>query len=107
MIGDNRPFVAALITLDADALGPWAKSHGLPETSTATDLHDNPELLADLQHAVDSANSKVSQAESIRKVRVLANDWTEAGGQMTPSMKVKRNVVMEECATDIASIYGS
>ena len=106
VIGDNRPFVAALITLDPDALGPWAKSRGLPEDSTPMDLRENAELLADIQHAVDAANSKVSQAESIRKFRVLGTDWTELGGQMTPSMKVKRNVVMDECASDIAAVYG-
>lgn len=105
VVGDGKPFVAALVTLDADALGPWAKAHGLPEESTAADLRDNPELLADLQHAVDAANSKVSQAESIRRFRVLTTDWTEDGGQMTPSMKVKRNVVMAECAADIAALY--
>ena len=106
VIGDNRPFVAALITLDPDALGPWAKSRGLPEDSTPMDLRENADLLADIQHAVDAANSKVSQAESIRKFRVLGSDWTELGGQMTPSMKVKRNVVMDECASDIAAVYG-
>lgn len=105
VVGDGKPFVAALVTLDADALGPWAKAHGLPEESTAADLRDNPELLADLQHAVDAANCKVSQAESIRRFRVLTMDWTEDGGQMTPSMKVKRNVVMAECAADIAALY--
>lgn len=106
VIGDGRPFVAALITLDPDALGPWAKAHGLPEDSTPVDLCENAELLADLQHAVDAANRKVSQAESIRKFKVLSTDWTEAGGQMTPSLKVKRNVIMAECASEIAAIYG-
>ena len=106
VVGDGRPFVAALITLDPDAIGAWAKAHGLPENSTARDLCNNAELLADIQHAVDAANSKVSQAESIRKIKVLATDWTEDGGQMTPSMKVKRNVVMAECAAEISALYG-
>lgn len=106
VVGDGRPFVAALITLDPDAIGPWAKAHGLPETATARDLCDNADLLADIQHAIDAANSKVSQAESIRKIKVLATEWTEDGGQMTPSMKVKRNVVMAECAAEISALYG-
>jgi long-chain acyl-CoA synthetase len=106
VVGDGRPFVAALITLDPDALGPWAKAHGLPEDSTPADLCENADLLTDLQHAVDAANRKVSQAESIRKFKVLSTDWTEAGGQMTPSLKVKRNVIMAECASEIAAIYG-
>jgi len=106
VVGDGRPFVAALITLDPDAIGPWAKAHGLPETATARDLCDNADLLADIQHAIDAANSMVSQAESIRKIKVLATEWTEDGGQMTPSMKVKRNVVMAECAAEISALYG-
>ena len=105
VVGDAKPFVAALVTLDADALGPWAKAHGLPDDLTAKDLNRNPELIADIQHAIDAANSKVSQAESIRKFTVLDTEWTEDGGQMTPSMKVKRNVVMAECADEIAALY--
>lgn len=105
VVGDAKPFIAALITLDADALGPWAMAHGLPETSTAQDLCENEDLLSDIQHAVDAANSKVSQAESIRKIKVLATEWTEDGGQMTPSLKVKRNVVMAECAAEIDALY--
>lgn len=106
VLGDGKPFVAALVTLDPEAIGAWANAHGLPEDSTAADLCDNAALLADIQHAVDAANSKVSQAESIRKFKVLANEWTEDGGQMTPSMKVKRNVVMAECAAEINALYG-
>ncbi len=107
VVGDAKPFVAALITLDAEALGPWARAHGLPETSTPLDLCANADLLDDIQHAVDAANSKVSQAESVRKFTVLSTDWTEAGGQLTPSMKVKRNVVMQECAGDIERLYAT
>ncbi len=107
VVGDARPFVAALITLDGEALGPWARAHGLPETATATDLCTNAELLDDIQHAVDAANSKVSHAEGVRKFVVLNTDWTEAGGQMTPSLKVKRKVVMEQCAADIDAMYAT
>ena len=106
VIGDGRPFVAALITLDAEALGPWARAHGLPEDLTPEQARSNADVLADIQQAVDAANRSVSQAESIRQIRVLATDWTEAGGQLTPSLKVKRKVVMAECAGDVAAIYG-
>lgn len=105
VVGDGRPFVAALVTLDAEALAPWARAHGLPEDITPAQARSNPDLLADIQQAVDAANRSVSQAESIRKIRVLATDWTEAGGQLTPSLKVKRNVVMAECADDISALY--
>lgn len=105
VVGDNRPFVAALITLDPEAIGPWARAHGLPEGSTAADLYDNEELRVDIQQAVDGANKMVSQAESIRRFRILATDWTEAGGQLTPSLKLRRNVVMKECADAVESLY--
>lgn len=105
VVGDNRPYVAALVTLDPEALGPWARSHGLPETSSAAELMHNAELRADIQHAVDAANKMVSQAESIRKFDVLATDWTEAGGQLTPSLKLRRNVVMAECADAVEALY--
>ena len=105
VVGDNRPYVAALITLDPEALGPWARAHGLPENSTAVDLHDNPELIADIQQAVDGANRMVSTAESIRKFKILTTDWTEAGGQLTPSLKLRRNVVMKEAAEAVESLY--
>lgn len=105
VVGDNRPYVAALVTLDAEALGPWARAHGLPESSSVADLAGNPELRADIQHAVDAANKMVSQAESIRKFEILATDWTEAGGQLTPSLKLRRNIVMDECADAVEALY--
>lgn len=106
VVGDGKPFVAALITLDTEALGSWARAHGLPENLSAEAARTNAEVLQDIQQAVDAANRSVSQAESIRAIRVLATDWTEAGGQLTPSLKVKRNVVMAECAGAIAELYG-
>lgn len=107
VVGDNRPFVAALVTLDTEMIGAWARANGLPDNSTVVDLHQNPILRADIQHAVDSANKLVSQAESIRKFEVLTTDWTEAGGQLTPSLKLRRNVVMEECAEAIERLYSN
>ena len=105
VVGDNRPYVAALITLDQEAIGPWARANGLPETSTARDLHKNPALRAEIQKAVDGANKMVSQAESIRKFEILTTDWTEAGGQLTPSLKLRRNIVMSECAAEVEALY--
>ncbi len=107
VVGDAKPFVAALITLDPEAIGPWARAHGLPEDAKAADVLANADLLDSIQHAVDAANSKVSQAEGIRKFTVLAEDWTEAGGQLTPSLKVKRNVVMREHAAEIEAMYAT
>ena len=70
-----------------------------------SDLVDDEELRAEIQKAIDDANKAVSKAESIRKFAILAADWTEEGGQMTPSLKLKRNVVVQECEDQIADLY--
>jgi long-chain acyl-CoA synthetase len=105
VVGDGQPFIACLITLDADALEHWKKQHGKPASATAADLADDPDLLADLQAAVDDANKAVSRAESIRKFRVLPIDFTPENGYITPSLKVKRAVVAKDFAADIDALY--
>lgn len=105
VIGDRRPFISALITLDEEMLPLWLKNHGLPPMSV-TQAATNIEVLASLERAVDQANEGVSRAESIRKIHVLTTDFTEANGMMTPSLKVKRNVVTERFADIIDGIYG-
>jgi long-chain acyl-CoA synthetase len=66
---------------------------------------DDPDLREEVQHAVDEANGAVSRAESIRKFVILPEDWTEEGGQLTPSLKLKRNVVVRECKDEIAALF--
>jgi long-chain acyl-CoA synthetase len=105
VVGDNRPFIACLITLDPEALDFWKQQHGKQASATAADLADDPELLAELQAAVDDANKAVSRAESIRKFRVLSSDFTEASGHLTPSLKVKRGVVSKDFAAEIEALY--
>jgi long-chain acyl-CoA synthetase len=105
VVGDRRPFVAALVTLDPDALPGWKAAHGKPAGARVDDLRTDPALLADIQTAVDAANQSVSKAESIREFVVLPNDFTVEGGELTPSLKVKRNVVMERYAKTIEKIY--
>ena len=103
VVGDGRPFIAALVTLDEEALPAWAEQH---DTSPrVADLLDDPDLLADLQRGVDTANEAVSRAESIRAFRVLPDTWTEEGGQLTPSLKLRRAVVTREHADDIDALY--
>jgi long-chain acyl-CoA synthetase len=102
VVGDGRPFIAALITLDPEGLDFWRQQHGKPADA---DLRDDPELLAEIQSAVDDANKAVSRAESIRSFRILPSDFTEANGYLTPSLKVKRNVVLADYADDIGAIY--
>lgn len=105
VVGDKRPFVACLITIDTDALEHWKTQHGKPAESAPADLAADPDLIADLQAAVDDANSAVSRAESIRKFRILGTDFTEASGHLTPSLKVKRNVVARDFVAEIEALY--
>ncbi|HEX9030599.1 MAG TPA: AMP-dependent synthetase/ligase [Streptosporangiaceae bacterium] len=105
VVGDKRPFIACLITLDGEALEFWKKQHGKPESATPADLAGDPELLSELQAAVDDANKAVSRAESIRKFRILGADFTEVSGHLTPSLKVKRNVVTKDYAEEIEALY--
>jgi long-chain acyl-CoA synthetase len=105
VVGDNRPFVACLITLDAEALEHWKSQHGKPASATVADLTTDPDLLAELQAAVDDANKAVSRAESIRKFLVLPLDFTTDNDYITPSLKVKRAVVAKDFAADIEALY--
>ncbi|MBA0050290.1 long-chain fatty acid--CoA ligase [Streptomyces sp. AJS327] len=105
VVGDGRPFVAALLTLDEEFLPRWAEEHGKSGLSPA-ELREDPELLAALQGAVDEGNAAVSRAESVRKFRVLKSQFTEESGHVTPSLKLKRNVVAKDFAEDIESLYG-
>ena len=103
VVGDGRPFIAALITIDPDAFGLWAETNG--RTGSIADLADDPDLRAEIAVAIDDANKAVSKAESIRKFTILPVDWTEETGQLTPSLKLKRNVVMREFKDDVAALY--
>ncbi len=105
VVGDKQSFIAALITLDAEALPAWSTEHGKSASNTAADLLDDEDLQAEVQRAVDDANEIVSRAEKIRKFRILPIDFTEQGGHLTPSLKVKRAVVAKEFATDIDALY--
>jgi long-chain acyl-CoA synthetase len=105
VVGDQKPFIAALVTIDPESFPQWLDQHGKPADTTIASLADDPELHAEIQNAIDDANKAVSKAESIRKFTILEEDWTEAGGQLTPSMKLKRNVVVSECAEQIAALY--
>ena len=103
VVGDGQPFIAALVTIDRDSFPTWAEANG--KSGTLADLIDDLELRAEIQNAVDEANKAVSKAESIRKFTILADEWTEEGGQLTPSLKLKRNVVMREFSDDVAALY--
>ncbi|RHA38990.1 AMP-dependent synthetase/ligase [Cellulomonas rhizosphaerae] len=104
VVGDQRPFIGALVTLDAEMLPGWLSNHGLP----AMDAHaagQDPQVLEALDRAVARANEAVSRAESIRKIRVLDTDFTEQNGYLTPSLKVKRALVLKDYAAEVDALY--
>ena len=103
VVGDGKPFIGALITLDEEALVGWAEQHNLDPSSD--DLDRNSDVRAAIQKAVDDANATVSQAESIRKFRILPVDWTEESGHLTPSLKLRRSVVMRDFADEVEALY--
>ncbi|MBK3579679.1 long-chain fatty acid--CoA ligase [Streptomyces sp. MBT65] len=105
VVGDNRPFVAALITLDPEALAHWLSVRGLPADTPLADLVEDPRLRADVQKAVDHANQAVSRAESIRAFALVEGEFTEDNGLLTPSLKLKRHVVTAAYAEDIEALY--
>lgn len=105
VVGDKQPFIGALITIDPEFFPSWKESHGKPATAEVPDLVEDADLLAEIQAVVDEANKSVSKAEAIRKFRVLPVDFTEAGGEMTPSLKLKRSVVATTYSADIDAIY--
>ncbi|WP_434056471.1 AMP-dependent synthetase/ligase [Georgenia wangjunii] len=105
VVGDAQPFIAALVTLDADMLPAWLANHSLPAMGVE-DAAAHPEVLAALDRAVARANEAVSRAESIRKITVLTTDFTEANGYLTPSMKVKRAAVLRDFAREVDALYG-
>ena len=106
VVGDNRPFIAAMISLDEEAFQTWAAERGLAP-ATVSALADNPALVAELQSAIDDANRLVSRAESIRKFAVLPADLTVANGELTPTLKVRRSVVEKSYGHVIDGLYGT
>ncbi|MCZ2261928.1 MULTISPECIES: AMP-dependent synthetase/ligase [unclassified Isoptericola] len=104
VVGDERPFIGALVTLDAEMLPGWLATQGIPPMSVGAARTD-PRVLAALDAAVEEANTAVSRAESIRKFRVLEGDFTEANEYLTPSLKVKRDLVLRDFADEVDALY--
>jgi long-chain acyl-CoA synthetase len=103
--GDAQPFIGALSTIDPDAFEGWKQRNSKDAAATVGDLATDPDLLAEIELAIKDANSHVSAAEAIRKFRILPVDFTEDTGELTPTLKVKRKVVVEKFADEIAAIY--
>jgi long-chain acyl-CoA synthetase len=105
VVGDQRPFIGALITLDEEALPGWLEQKGKPAGTSPEQLRDDDDLKAEVDAAVADANKAVSQAEAIKKYRILASDFTEENGMLTPSLKLKRAVVLKEFGDEVEALY--
>lgn len=103
LIGDNRPYVGALITLDSEAVAQWAIERA--KTPKVAALTEDGDLRAEIETAVAEANKSVSQAEGVRRFRLLPDDWTEEAGQLTPSLKLKRGVLVRDLRAEIERLY--
>lgn len=105
VVGDGKPFVGVLVTIDAEAFGPWKEQHGKPADATVADLRSDPDLTAAVQEAVDDANKAVSRAEAIRKFAILDNDFTQEEGHLSAKLGIKRGVLAKEFASEIEALY--
>jgi long-chain acyl-CoA synthetase len=104
VVGDARPYIGALVTLDAEALPGWLATHDLPDMDVPT-AATHPRVLAALDRAVERANRAVSRAESIRRYRILTTDFTVENDYLTPSLKVRRERVLKDFSAEIEAIY--
>jgi long-chain acyl-CoA synthetase len=105
VVGEGRPYIGCLISVDGDMLPDWLSRHGKDPKTSIVDLTEDPELLAELQERVDEANQTVSRAEQIKQFRVIPVELSEDAGEITPSVKVKRHVVMEKYSSEINALY--
>jgi long-chain acyl-CoA synthetase len=104
VVGDRRPYLVALLTLDEAAVRQWAEARGLNAEDWMA-LLANPTLRAELQRSVDAVNAEVSRVEQIKRFAVLPQDWTSDTGELTPTLKVRRQVVLEKYATEVDALY--
>ncbi|WP_294569100.1 long-chain fatty acid--CoA ligase [uncultured Arthrobacter sp.] len=107
VVGDQRPFISALITLDEEALPGWLERHQLPAGTTMEEAVSHPAVLAEIQTIVDEANKTVSQAEAIKVFRIVPSDFTETSGHLTPSLKIKRAQVLTDYSDIVEGIYAT
>lgn len=105
VVGDGKPFVGLLVTLDEDAFAKWKSGNNIPESKTVSELAGDPMLRAQIQDAINQVNSGVSHAEGIKKFYILDQDLTEEADELTPTMKVKRNVVARRYSDAIDRLY--
>ncbi len=105
VVGDGRPFVGALVTLDMEMVPAWLAHHGHAGDVTLEQAVELPAVREEIQRAIDAANTRVSRAESIRAFRILDSEWTEASGHLTPKLSIKRNVILKDFAGEVDALY--
>lgn len=105
VVGDGKPFIGALITLDPEALPGWKERNNVAADVDIAQLVNNPMLITEVETAVADTNKKVSKAEQIKKINILTVDWTQETGELTPKMSLKRGVVMKQYAEEVEKIY--
>lgn len=105
VVGDGKTYITALLTVDPEVFEKWKAENGKPSGATVAELRDDKDLRAELQKAVDDANAAVSHAESIKKFVILDRDLTEEDGEMTATLKIKRNVVVDRFSKEIEGMY--
>ena len=105
VVGDQRPFIGALVTLDPEMLPAWLKNNGADPNLPLEKAVALPAVRAEVQKAVDLANEAVSRAESIRKFEILPTEWTEASGHLTPKLSIKRHEIMKDFASEVEELY--
>jgi long-chain acyl-CoA synthetase len=104
MYGDRMPYPVAIVTLDEEEIMPWARDHGLPEN--VAQLASDPSVHKLIQDELDHANAKYAQVEQVKKFTILDHDLSQEGGELTPTLKVKRNVISDKYADVFAAMYG-
>ena len=106
VVGDQKPFISALVTLDSEMLPVWLNNAGEDPQMTLAEAAKNPKVLAEVQAAIDAGNRYVSRAESIRKFVILPLEFTEANGHLTPKMSIRRDNILRDFSAEIAELYG-
>ncbi|MGV9769863.1 AMP-dependent synthetase/ligase [Microbacterium sp. NPDC003461] len=107
VVGDQRPFISALVTLDPEMLPAWLKTHGESPDLTLEQAAKSPIVRAEVQRQIDEANARVSRAESIRKFTILGTEWTEATGHLTPKLSIKRAEILRDFSAEVEDLYAA
>jgi long-chain acyl-CoA synthetase len=103
VVGDGKPYIAALVTIDPETIGAWAEKHGKPNEMSV--LVDDKDLKAEIQNAINDANTSVSKAEGIKKFTILPTDWTQENGELSLKLSLRRHIVMQKHEADVEALY--